>query len=82
MIRDQFRRFADEKGAPFAHGWHLDDALIPLPLIEELAGLGVFGLTGELWRFGAANRPCAWSRKSISTISASSLGTGRILPVG
>ena len=45
MIRDQFRRFADEKVAPFAHGWHLDDALIPLPLIEELAGLGVFGLT-------------------------------------
>ena len=45
MIRDQFRRFADEKVAPFAHDWHLNDTLIPLPLIEELAGLGVFGLT-------------------------------------
>ena len=45
MIRDQFRRFADEKVAPFAHGWHLRDELIPLPVIEELAGLGVFGLT-------------------------------------
>jgi (2S)-methylsuccinyl-CoA dehydrogenase len=45
MIRDQFRRFADEKVAPFAHEWHLNDALIPLPLIEELAALGVFGLT-------------------------------------
>jgi (2S)-methylsuccinyl-CoA dehydrogenase len=45
MIRDQFRRFADEKVAPFAHDWHLKDALIPLPLIDELAGLGVFGLT-------------------------------------
>ena len=45
MIRDQFRRFADEKVAPFAHEWHLKDALIPLPLIEELAALGVFGLT-------------------------------------
>jgi (2S)-methylsuccinyl-CoA dehydrogenase len=45
MIRDQFRRFADEKVAPFAHDWHLKDALIPLPLIEELAALGVFGLT-------------------------------------
>ena len=45
MIRDQFRRFADEKVAPFAHDWHLKDALIPLPLIEELADLGVFGLT-------------------------------------
>jgi len=45
MIRDQFRRFADEKVAPHAHQWHLDDALIPLPVIEELAALGVFGLT-------------------------------------
>lgn len=45
IIRDQFRRFTDAKVAPFAHGWHLDDALIPLELIEELAALGVFGLT-------------------------------------
>ena len=45
MIRDQFRRFAEEKVAPHAHGWHLDDALIPLTLIKEMAELGVFGLT-------------------------------------
>lgn len=45
MIRDQFRRFADDKVMPHAHQWHLDDTLIPLELIEELAGLGVFGLT-------------------------------------
>ena len=45
MIRDQFRRFADEKVMPFAHGWHLNDELIPLDLIKELAALGVFGLT-------------------------------------
>ena len=45
MIRDQFRRFADEKVAPFAHDWHLKDEFIPMALIEELAGLGVFGLT-------------------------------------
>jgi (2S)-methylsuccinyl-CoA dehydrogenase len=45
MIRDQFRRFSDEKVAPFAHGWHLRDELIPMDLIGELAGLGVFGLT-------------------------------------
>jgi (2S)-methylsuccinyl-CoA dehydrogenase len=45
MIRDQFRRFANEKVAPHAHGWHLDDELIPLTLIEEMANLGVFGLT-------------------------------------
>lgn len=45
MIRDQFRRFAEDKVMPHAHGWHLDDALIPLELIDEMAGLGVFGLT-------------------------------------
>jgi (2S)-methylsuccinyl-CoA dehydrogenase len=45
MIRNQFRRFADEKVIPHAHGWHLRDELIPLPLIKELGDLGVFGLT-------------------------------------
>ena len=45
MIRDQFRRFADERIAPSAHGWHLNDQLIPLEIIEELAEMGVFGLT-------------------------------------
>ena len=30
---------------PFAHEWHLKDELIPLSIIEELADLGVFGLT-------------------------------------
>ena len=44
-IRDQFTAFAAEKITPFAHGWHLRDELIPLPLIEELGALGVFGLT-------------------------------------
>jgi len=45
MIRDQFRRFADEQVAPFAHGWHLRDELIPLEVIGQLAEMGVFGLT-------------------------------------
>jgi (2S)-methylsuccinyl-CoA dehydrogenase len=45
MVRDQFRRFGAERVAPFAHDWHLKDELIPLPVIEEMAGLGVFGLT-------------------------------------
>ena len=45
MIRDQFRRFADERVVPNAHDWHLKDELIPMEIIEELAGLGVFGLT-------------------------------------
>jgi (2S)-methylsuccinyl-CoA dehydrogenase len=45
MIRDQFRRFADERVAPHAHGWHLRDELIPMAIVEEMGALGVFGLT-------------------------------------
>ena len=45
MIREQFQRFSDDKVIPHAHGWHERDELIPMPLIEELAELGVFGLT-------------------------------------
>ena len=30
---------------PHAHDWHLKDELIPLALIDEMAELGVFGLT-------------------------------------
>ena len=45
MIRDQFQRFSDDKVIPVAHGWHERDELIPMELIEELAELGVFGLT-------------------------------------
>ncbi len=45
MIREQFRRFSLEKVEPHAHGWHLRDELIPLEIIDEMAGLGVFGLT-------------------------------------
>ena len=45
MVREQFYRFAQEKVTPFAHQWHLKDELIPLPVIDELSGLGVFGLS-------------------------------------
>ncbi|HDZ81849.1 MAG TPA: acyl-CoA dehydrogenase [Roseobacter sp.] len=45
MIREQFRRYAVEKVEPFAHDWHLKDELIPIEVINELAELGVFGLT-------------------------------------
>ena len=45
MIRDQFRRFADERVVPNAHEWHLNDELIPMEILEELGEMGVFGLT-------------------------------------
>ncbi len=45
MIRDQFRRYSDDKVLPHAHDWHLKDELIPMEVIGELAEMGVFGLT-------------------------------------
>ncbi|MGE4012130.1 MAG: acyl-CoA dehydrogenase family protein, partial [Alphaproteobacteria bacterium] len=45
MIREQFRRFAEDKVIPFAHDWHRKDEFIPMSVIDELAQLGVFGLT-------------------------------------
>jgi (2S)-methylsuccinyl-CoA dehydrogenase len=45
MIREQFRRYAQDKIEPNAHDWHLNDELIPMEIIEELAEMGVFGLT-------------------------------------
>ncbi|APX22019.1 MAG: acyl-CoA dehydrogenase [Rhodobacteraceae bacterium] len=45
MIREQFRRYAVDKVEPNAHEWHLKDELIPMEIIEELAEMGVFGLT-------------------------------------
>jgi len=45
LIRDQVRRFGEREVAPHAQEWHRRDELIPLPVIEELAGIGVFGMT-------------------------------------
>ena len=45
MIRDQFRRFSDDRIVPHAHEWHLKNDYIPMPVVEEMAELGVFGLT-------------------------------------
>jgi (2S)-methylsuccinyl-CoA dehydrogenase len=44
-VRRQFRRFVDTEVGPHAHGWHLRDELIPLPVVQQMADLGVFGLT-------------------------------------
>ena len=44
-VRRQFRRFVESEVAPHAHGWHLRDELIPLPVVQKMAELGVFGLT-------------------------------------
>ncbi|HLT76118.1 MAG TPA: acyl-CoA dehydrogenase family protein [Ferrovibrio sp.] len=45
MVREQFRRFGEDKVAPFAHDWHRKDEFIPMEIVQEMAELGVFGLT-------------------------------------
>ena len=45
MIADQFHRFANERIIPFAHGWHRQDQLIPMDVIDQMSEMGVFGLT-------------------------------------
>jgi (2S)-methylsuccinyl-CoA dehydrogenase len=44
MARDHFHRFAEDHREQ-AQDWHRADALIPISVIEALAGLGIFGLT-------------------------------------
>ena len=52
-IRDQFLRYAASEIAPHAQGWHQRDELIPQPVVEQLAAMGVFGLTVSEDRGGA-----------------------------
>jgi (2S)-methylsuccinyl-CoA dehydrogenase len=44
-IRDEIRKFGQAEVAPHAHEWHLQNAYIPIEIIEGLSALGVFGLT-------------------------------------
>jgi (2S)-methylsuccinyl-CoA dehydrogenase len=43
--REQFLRFAAAEITPHAQQWHDNDELIPLPVVQKLADMGVFGLT-------------------------------------
>ena len=79
MVRDQFRRFADERVMPDAHGWHLRDELIPMEIINEMAELGVFGLTipEEYGGFGMGKTAMCVVSEELSRgyIGVGSLGT-------
>jgi (2S)-methylsuccinyl-CoA dehydrogenase len=79
MIREQFRRFSVDKVEPHAHEWHLNDELIPMEIIEELAELGVFGLTipEDLGGFGLTKASMAVVSEELSRgyIGVGSLGT-------
>jgi (2S)-methylsuccinyl-CoA dehydrogenase len=79
MIREQFRRYALEKVEPFAHEWHLKDELIPIEVIEDLAEMGVFGLTipEEYGGFGLSKASMCVVSEELSRgyIGVGSLGT-------
>jgi (2S)-methylsuccinyl-CoA dehydrogenase len=44
-IREEMRKFADDRVAPYAQEWHLRNDYIPLDVISQMAELGVFRLT-------------------------------------
>ena len=79
MVRDQFRKFANDKVKPFAHDWHLKNEYIPMDVVEEMGALGVFGLTipEEFGGFGMDKiAMCVVSEElSRGYIGVGSLGT-------
>ena len=79
MIREQFRRFSDDRVAPHAHEWHLKDELIPMEIIAEMGELGVFGLTipEEYGGFGMSKTAMCVVSEELSRgyIGVGSLGT-------
>ena len=79
MIREQFRRYAVEQVEPHAHDWHLNDELIPMPVIDELAEMGVFGLTipEDFGGFGLSKASMCVVSEELSRgyIGVGSLGT-------
>ncbi len=79
MIREQFRRYAVDRVIPEAHNWHLNDELIPMEIIEELAEMGVFGLTipEEFGGFGLSKASMCVVSEELSRgyIGVGSLGT-------
>ena len=44
-IREEMRKFADDRVAPYAQQWHLKNDYIPLDVISQMSELGVFSLT-------------------------------------
>jgi len=79
LIRDQFRAFTATRIAPHAHRWHLEDALIPLELVDEMAALGVFGvcIAEDYGGLGLGKLAMALVSEELSRgwICAGSLGT-------
>lgn len=78
-IREQMRRFSNEKIAPHAQSWHLANDYIPMEIINEMSELGIFGLTipEEYGGLGMGKQAmCVVSEElSCGYIGVGSLGT-------
>ena len=91
LIQEQFRRFAAEEVAPNAPSWHDNDVLIPDEIINQMAELGVFGLTiaeehGGL-EMGKTSMCIVTEELSRGYIGVGSLGTrseiaGELITIG
>ena len=44
-IREEMRKFAEDRVVPYAQAWHLQNDYIPLDVIAQMSELGVFSLT-------------------------------------
>ena len=44
-IREEMRKFAEDRVTPYAQQWHLNNEYIPLDVISQMSELGVFSLT-------------------------------------
>ncbi|SFY44877.1 (2S)-methylsuccinyl-CoA dehydrogenase [Paracoccus pantotrophus] len=79
MIRETYRRFAEERIAPSAHQWHLADVLIPDDIVAEMAELGTFGvcIDEEYGGLGLGKLAMCVVTEELSRgwIAAGSLGT-------
>ena len=78
-IASTMRRFVNDKVAPHAHAWHLANSYVPMEIIAELAGLGVFALTlpEEFGGMGLSKESMCVVSEELSRgwIAVGSLGT-------
>src|SRR5579862_5206304 len=44
-IREEMRKFADDRVVPYAQAWHLKNNYIPLEVVAQMSDIGVFSLT-------------------------------------
>lgn len=78
-MRQTMRRFVADKVAPKAHQWHRTNAYVPMEIVQELAGLGVFSLTlpEEFGGLGLSKESMCVVSEELSRgwIAVGSLGT-------